>query len=297
MKPILFAFPADRAFAAHLATHVDADPARLDLHEFPDGETLVRLDGSCVGRPVIFVCGGREPNVHALPLFFAAATARELGATRVGLVAPYLAYMRQDQRFHAGEAVSAAAYARFLSASFDWLVTVDPHLHRVGTLADIYSISATSVCSAEALAPWIAARVSDAVIVGPDHESEQWTSRLASLLGVPWTVLDKQRRGDREVTIRVPDETVITGRTPVIVDDIASTGRTLARALEALRAAGARPPLCVVIHALFAADAERVVRQAGAACIASTNTLVHETNEIDVAPLVAAAVRKHLAPR
>ena len=65
-----------------------------------------------------------------LPLIFAAATARELAAAKIGLVAPYLAYMRQDRRFNPGEAVTSRQVAGLLSSAFDWLVTVDPHLHR-----------------------------------------------------------------------------------------------------------------------------------------------------------------------
>ncbi|WP_164119514.1 ribose-phosphate pyrophosphokinase-like domain-containing protein, partial [Stenotrophomonas maltophilia] len=81
-----------------------------------------------------------QPNEKILPLIFAAATARELGAARVGLVAPYLAYMRQDRRFNPGEAVTSRQMAHLVSGAFDWMVTVDPHLHRYSDLSEIYSI-------------------------------------------------------------------------------------------------------------------------------------------------------------
>jgi ribose-phosphate pyrophosphokinase len=80
----------------------------------------------------------------------------------------------------------------------------------------------------------------------------------------------------------------------VIIDDIAASGRTLARTVDALRAGGARAPHCVVVHALFAGDAESVVRAAGAAGLVSTNTIAHPTNAIDVTAPVAEAVRRHL---
>src|SRR3546814_2966154 len=81
----------------------------------------------------------------ALPLRFAARAAREFGARSVGLIAPYLGYMRQDTRFHPGEAVSTPLFAQFLEEAFDWLVTVDPHLHRVERLQSLYRIPTAHV--------------------------------------------------------------------------------------------------------------------------------------------------------
>jgi ribose-phosphate pyrophosphokinase len=291
VKPLLFTFPADAAFAGALARHLEFDTARLDLHEFPDGEVRVRLDADCSGRHVIFLCGGQASNGSALPLYFAAATAHELGAISVGLVSPYLAYLRQDRRFRAGEALSAAAYGRFLSSSFDWLVTVDPHLHRIASLEEVFSIPATRVSSVPALAEWIAAQVPTPVIVGPDAESGQWVTAVSDWLAVPGVVLEKTRAGDRDVRVSAADATLLAGRTPVIVDDIASSGHTLARTVEALTRAGAAAPVCIVIHALFAGDAEQVVRASGAARVVSANTIAHHTNDIDVSALVAEAVR------
>jgi ribose-phosphate pyrophosphokinase len=288
---LMFSFPGDAAFAAALARHLDIEQAPLDLHEFPDGEVRVRLDADCAGREVIFLCGGQWPNRSALPLYFAAGTARELGATSVGLVSPYMAYLRQDRRFHAGEAVSAASYGRFLSGSFDWLVTVDPHLHRIVSLDQVLTIPAVRVSSVPALADWIAAQVPAPAIVGPDSESAQWVSAVAERLGAPFLVLGKTRVGDRDVRVSAADAAALAGRTPVVVDDIASSGHTLARTVEALLDAGATAPVCIVIHALFAGDAERVVRASGAARIVSANTIAHHSNEIDVSALVAEAVR------
>ncbi len=294
MKPLLYAFPADEAFGAALAASLGADIGTLDLHGFPDGEVMVRLGSQCKGREVIFVCGGHAPNASALPLYFAATTARELGATRIGLVSPYLAYMRQDIRFHEGESLSAAAYARFLSNSFDWLVTVDAHLHRLRSLDVVFDIPATNVSTSAALIPWIRAHVANPILIGPDRESAQWTVNLGASLGAPVTVLEKTRTGDRNVSVNVPDPESLRSRTPVIVDDIASSGHTMARTIEALIESGASRPVCIVIHALFAGDAERLIRESGAERIVSANTIAHSTNGIDVVPLVAAAIRSHV---
>jgi len=128
MKPLLFSLPGNDAFATMLAAALGGERGELEHRRFPDGESYVRLHTPVAGRAVAFVCSLNAPDEKTLALLFAAGAARELGAARVGLVAPYLAYMRQDKRFQPGEALTSAHYADLLSRAFDWLATVDPHL-------------------------------------------------------------------------------------------------------------------------------------------------------------------------
>jgi ribose-phosphate pyrophosphokinase len=288
-------FPADATFGTRLAGELGIEHSALEVHRFPDGESRVRLATSCAGMNVILVNGGRDPDATALPLCFAAHAARATGSSSIGLVAPYLPYMRQDCQFREGEAVSALAYSRFLSGCVDWLATVDPHLHRIRSLDAIFTIPALCVASMPAVAEWIGKNVLDPVIVGPDEESRQWVERVAQALAVPWTTLSKQRLGDRSVSVSLPDPAILCGRAPVLVDDIASSGRTLAEAARVLRRLGAPPVTCVVVHALLGPEAEPELRAAGVARLVSTNTLAHSTNGIDVIPIVARAVHGMLA--
>src|SRR5215831_4706490 len=138
--PLLIAMPGNEAMTRKLAAMLGSEVGEIELRAFPDGETYLRFMSNLFGRTPIIVCTLNRPNEKILPLLFAAATARELGAAKVGLVAPYLAYMRQDRRFKPGEAVTSHEIAQLLSGHFDWLVTVDPHLHRYGSLAEIYRI-------------------------------------------------------------------------------------------------------------------------------------------------------------
>jgi ribose-phosphate pyrophosphokinase len=124
---------------------------------FPDGESYLRLQTDVSNKHVAILCTLDRPDGKFLPMAYAAATARELGATRVGLVAPYLAYMRQDRRFKNGEAVTSTYFARMVSASFDWLVTVAPHLHRHASLDEIYGIPSRVILAEAKLADGSAA--------------------------------------------------------------------------------------------------------------------------------------------
>ena len=220
---------------------------------------------------------------------FAADAARELGASEVNLVAPYLAYMRQDKRFHDGESVTSRSFARLVSSTFDQLLTVDPHLHRHPTLSAVYTIPTTTLHAAPLLADWIAQEVDQPLIVGPDEESEQWAGAIAARIGVPHAVLRKTRHGDRSVDIDAPDLSSWRDRTPVLVDDIASSGRTLIMAAHKLVEQGMRRPECVVVHALFAEDAWTHLVPLFSR-ITSTDAVPHASNGIALAPLFVQAL-------
>lgn len=287
---MILAFPQMAPLGKAIADKLGADFANIELHYFPDGESLVTLPEGIAGRDIALLASLRNPDAIALPLRFAAATAFELGARRVGLIAPYLAYMRQDQRFAQGQAISAPLFARFLNESFDWLVTVDPHLHRIASLASIFEIPAIRIPAAPMLAKWIAENVSDPVLVGPDSESRQWVSEVASLVGCRFEVLEKRRSGDRSVEFSNAPMAAIEG-TPVILDDIASSGGTLVRAVEHLTKAGARAPVCVVIHAVFDGSAQTDILAAGAARVVATDSIPHPSNAIPLAGAIARSLR------
>jgi ribose-phosphate pyrophosphokinase len=199
--------------------------------------------------------------------------------------------MRQDVRFREGEAVTSRSFAKLVSTGFDWLVTMDPHLHRLASLDAIYRIRTAAVTSTAAVAAWVRDQVARPHIVGPDQESAQWVSEVAALAGCHFSVLSKHRSGDRSVELTLPDMAELRDRTPVLVDDIISSGQTMATTVRMLRAAGFAAPVCVGVHAVFAGDALAALQAAGAGRVVSCNTLQHPTNAIDVSEALAESVR------
>lgn len=295
MIPILFPMPGNEAFALHLDRAISCEVGQMETRRFPDGESYIRLLSPVHGRDVIFVCTLDRPDEKMMSLYLAASIARELGARRVGLVAPYLAYMRQDARFREGEGVTSAHFARFVSDFCDWLVTVDPHLHRHHKLNEIYSIPTKVVRAAPVIGDWIAANVEQPVIVGPDSESEQWAAKVAKSVGCPYTILDKTRTGDRSVSVSKPDTSTWKGGTPVLVDDITSTAQTMIAAVKRLKEAGLPPPVCVTVHPIFAGNAYEDLQAAGVDRIVSCNTIAHASNHIDLSDEVAVAAVELMA--
>lgn len=290
MKPLLFPLPGNEPFCARLAAALSAESGGLECRRFPDGESYVRLRADVAGRHVVLVCTLNSPDEKTLALIFAARAARELGAVRVGLVAPYLAYMRQDKRFNPGEALTSAHYAALLSGAFDWLVTVDPHLHRRASLSEIYPIETRVAHAAPALSAWIRENVRDPLVVGPDSESEQWAASIAAAAGAPHVSLAKRRQGDREVEIDIPDLAAWKGRNPVLVDDIISSGRTMVVAARALLQRGFARPSVVGIHGIFGGDGYEELQRAGVQTIVTTDAVTHASSRIGIAGLVGREV-------
>src|SRR5690606_41795229 len=97
-RRLLLALPGNEGFTRRLAHHLDAQAAIVETRRFPDGESYVRLLADPAGRAVDLVCTLADPDAGFLRLAFAADAARDLGAAEVNLVAPYLAYMRQDRK-------------------------------------------------------------------------------------------------------------------------------------------------------------------------------------------------------
>jgi len=290
---VILPMPGNESFAAALAAQGGWRLGELETRRFPDGESYVRLLSDVRGSIVEIVCTLARPDDAILPLVFAADAARDLGASAVNLVAPYLAYMRQDRRFRPGEAITSRSFARLISATFDRLTTIDPHLHRYKALSDLYGIDSQVLHAAAPLADWIAAEVRDPLIIGPDEESEQWVSAVAARVGAPHVVLRKIRHGDREVEIAVPDLSGFGDRRPILIDDIASSGRTMIEAARQLPGRGLARPVCAVVHGVFAGDAyDRL--SAVAERIVSTDSVPHRSNAIALAPLVADAITQNL---
>jgi ribose-phosphate pyrophosphokinase len=290
---LVLAFADEADAAARLASLLGCAAALIDVHRFPDGETRLRLP-PVLPAEVVLWRGLQQPNDKLAPLLLAAAGARELGAQRLSLVSPYLAYMRQDMAFTPGEVVSQRHLGRLLASAFDAVLTVDPHLHRVATMDEVVpGRRGVALSAAPLLGAHVAATVPGALLLAPDEEAGQWVRAAATAAGLDHAVCLKQRRGDRDVAVALHGAPVA-GRAVVLLDDVASTGRTLVSAAQGALAAGAASVDVAVTHALFVGDALEVVRAAGVRQVWSSDAVPHPSNVISIVPLVAAAL---LEPR
>ncbi|WP_295803532.1 ribose-phosphate diphosphokinase [uncultured Microbulbifer sp.] len=296
-RPVLFSLEDALPLTEPIQQGIGAEQGALEIRRFPDGESYLRVMSAVSDRDCILLVNLAQPDDKILPLLFLAEALRSRGAKRVGLVAPYLSYMRQDKAFQPGEIVTSGIFARLLSSAVDWLVTVDPHLHRYHSLAEIYRIPALAISGTPALQNWIVTQPGALLLVGPDAESRQWVESLARETGQPFIVGDKERYGDRDVRVSLPQDRRIANATAVIVDDIVASGHTVLQSIAALKSAGASRIVCAAVHGVFAENADRKILHAGADQLAVSNSIPGKHCAFDLSPLLLPAIEKLLANR
>jgi ribose-phosphate pyrophosphokinase len=287
MTTIIFNLDSDPSLFGTLASRLDAEIGQLEQRKFPDGESYLRSHSDCQGKDVVIFCNLYAPDNKLLKLLFLSNIAQEMQANRIGLVTPYLPYMRQDKQFHPGECVTSKPFAKLLSASFDFLVTMDPHLHRYHSLDEIYSLKSAVVPAAPLMAKWIKKNINTPLLIGPDSESAQWVSEVAQMANAPFQVLEKIRYGDRDVEVSIPALAAYKNATPVLVDDIISSGRTMLETIHHLQNAGMGRPVCMGVHGIFAGDAYQQLCQV--ADVITTQCISHPSNVIEIGDSLADA--------
>lgn len=289
--PIIFNFPKYQNLANAISAKLQYQQGQLEFRHYPEGESYVRLLSDIKNQEVVLVCGLENANENAMAIMFFAKTAKELGAKKVGLIAPYLGYMRQDKRFKDGEAVTSNIFAKFLSNQVDWLLTIDPHLHRHKTLEEIYSIPCFTLHATKLIANWIKNNVAKALLIGPDEESQQWVEEVAKIADVPFIILTKIRYGDKDVKVSIPEVEKYQNHIPILIDDIIATASTMIATANHLKNAGMKPPICIGVHAIFAQDAYQKLQSATSNKIITCNTIEHFSNVIDVSDLICEVLK------
>ncbi len=288
--PLVLCFPEYRQQAKRMAAAAGFPCNEVDIHHFPDGESRIRLPEK-LPEQIIFCRSLYQPNGKLIELLLAVAAARRLGAKQITLVAPYLCYMRQDKAFHPGEAISQRIIGELLARQFDALITVDPHLHRVHNLQQAVPVERAITLSATGImAVWLAKQSDNPLLIGPDEESVQWVAAIARHNRLDYCVASKERLGDRNVRVTLPDGNYA-GRNIILVDDVASTGQTLEMAArELLRYKPVRIS-ALVTHALFADDALQRLQRVGVEQIWSCDSIPHPTNHLQLAEVLAGAIK------
>ncbi len=279
------------AIAKKMARKLRAKFVGLTISSFPDGDIYLRFNKKVKGEVVVIVQSFQpHSDMSLFDVVFAAETAKDLGAKKVILVAPYLAYMRQDKRFHPGEAINSRIMAKLLNNSIDKIITIDPHLHRYKSLKDIFTIPAKRVTANPLVVEYVK-KMKNVVIIGPDWESYQWAEKIAKKIGVECSVLEKTRHSSRHVESKFITPIDLKGKNTVIIDDIISTGKTMIAAAKKARKLGAKSVTAIGVHGLFVENAvEKMQKYVDK--IVTTNCIEHKTNKIDVTPLLVKALKK-----
>jgi len=282
--------------AKQIAKNIKGTYSKTEVSTFPDGDMYLKFSSKLKGQKLVIV-ESFQPNSNdaLLNIIFAAKNAKSLGAKKVVLVCPYLAFMRQDKRFNDGEAINAQIMSNLLNNSgLDRIITIDPHLHRIKKMKDIFTIQAENLTANDIIADFIGKKFKNEIVIGPDWESYQWADKISARLGVEDTVLEKTRSSSRKVSVEVKKEITIKGKNVIIVDDIISTGNTMIKALKEAKKRGAKTVTAIGVHGLFVEKAYEKMKKAGFDNIYTVNTIEHKSNKIDITKLISNKLKKNI---
>ena len=276
--------------AGNAAGKLKSAYSELEVKKFPDGETKVRFPVNVKGKEIVLVQSFYGAvNDCVIEVLFAAQAARDLGAKKVFLTAPYFPYLRQDKRFSSGECVSMRAIAGLIDKYFDKVFIIDPHLHREAQLSHIFSIKSEKLTSNPLIADYIQKNIKNPLIVGPDWESYKWAQKVAEHIGCDYVILQKVRYSGRKVKVILNKKIDISNKSVVFVDDMISTGNTILEAAKNIRKLGAKKFICVAVHGIFVENALEKLRKANINVV-TTNTIPNKVSKIDVSGLIGEAL-------
>ncbi len=249
MNVSLVAGPANPGLAEAVARELGIPLTGRLIERFPDSETHVELLESVRGKDVYLLQPTSPPvNEHLVELTLLADACRRAGAASITAVVPYFGYARQDRRAKGQEAVAARLAADLVAASgVQRLVALDLH---TASIEGFFGVPVEHLSAVPLLAAKLRPFVENGVVVAPDLGAVKLAERYAAALSLPMAVVHKLRLGPESVrAMGIVGE--VTGRTPIIVDDMISTGATIEVAAEALEAAGCLPGAVVAASHLL----------------------------------------------
>lgn len=273
------------ALAQEVADRLGTPLAEVERHKFPDGELYVRIPHRFDGEDVAVVASTRT-NDDLVELLLLLDAVREQDAGRVVAAVPYYAYARQDQRFKEGEAFSADVVARMLAIYADGLLIVDPHKSSI--LAS-FDGDQGEVSAVPELAEYFQDKGVD-LVLAPDAGARGRAQMAAEHIGVDHDHLEKTRIDAETVEMRTKDLDV-SGKTVAIVDDIISTGGTMARAVAQLTEQGAKAVYCAATHGLLIGGGVEKLEAAGVAGIVVTDTIPGDHSRVSAAPALVRGLK------
>jgi ribose-phosphate pyrophosphokinase len=297
---IIFSGRANVALATSVAVEMGARLGACSVERFPDGELSVRLDEPVRGREVFIIQPTSPPvNDHLIELLAFVDACRRASAGRITTVMPYFGYSRADKRGGRREPITASMVADLMQAvGVKHVVTIDLHASQI---EGFFHIPVDSLTAAPVIAEELRQGLpAETVVVSPDAGRVQMVTEYAQLLGAPVAVLHKERASGVETRVtRVVGD--VRDRPCLIIDDMISTGGTIAESAEALLEAGARPEITVAAtHGLMLHGAREKLSRPEIREILVTDTVAPPAPDwprlrvISIAPLIASALRRFM---
>ena len=276
---------ASQQAARDLAQALGAQVAKIDAKRFPDGEFYVRVLDSIKGSEVIIV-QTTYPDQNLVELLLLQAAVKDAGAQTITTAIPYFGYARQDKRFEDGEPISAQTLAQHISHTTDKVITVDPHKDHI---LKFFTVPALSCSALATIAAYVAQNKTVDMILAPDKGALNRAHRASEIMGCDYDYLEKKRLDGSTVQMK-PKKLNAKGKNALIIDDIISTGGTMAKAIAQLKTQGANDVYVACTHGVFAGGAKQKLQGAGCDDIICTDTIEGEFSKIRIGSTIAEAL-------
>ena len=295
MKKILIVGPASQILGIRIAKGLDITYYNTETKTFPDGENYLRInvdnDSLIDGTEVIIVqstgpSSSENQNGRLIELLMMIEAVKRMGATRIVVVIPYLAYARQDDFFRPGECEFAQLVLRLIdSMRIDELYVVD--IHSPKTLKEI-QCKCVNIDSMKILADYIKSlNIENIVVVAPDKGAVERSKAFAKHFGdnVPVEYFEKVR-DVKSGEITMSGKLSLKDKDVIISDDIIATGGTMAKAIKILKKEGANRVFAVATHALLLQNARYRILNAGADDIIGTDSIDNEVSKVSLSKAI-----------
>ena len=285
--------PSSQILSSRVARITGKTLALCDYQQFPDGEGYVRILDDIKGKDVTIIQSTPKDSdyISLLQLIDACDTAKS-----VTVVIPYMGYARQDKRFKAGEPISARALAKCIHA--DRVFTVN--IHDESIMAS-FNAKAENLDATPLLGSYIKTHgLESPVFIAPDKSAFPLAKRAAEdgadeengangNSRYECDYLEKTRHSGDTVSI-APKDLDVAGRNVVIIDDMISTGGTMATTIELLKEQGVGKVYLACVHPILARNGIIRLYRAGVEEIVGTDTLEKAVSVVSVASLIAEAI-------
>lgn len=298
----LFTGSAHPVLAQSIARELDVPLGMRTVEHFPDGEQSVRLEQLVQGHHVFIVQPTSPPvDMHLMELLMFADACRRAAPTQITAIVPYFGYARQDRRRGRHEPITASMVAELLqTVGVTHVMAVDVH---AAQLEGFFHVPVDCLTALPVLLGALRDRLPPGTaVVSPDLGRVPMATEYAHRLGTSVVVLHKHRESGIETTVThvVGDVRV---RPCLIVDDMISTGGTIARAIDALLAAGARSEITVAAtHGPLVEGAQQQLSHNSPRAVFVTDKVPvvkeqdwPELQVVSMAPLLAGAIPEVLA--
>ncbi len=292
MKKVII--PCENAgdLAIKIVEKTGSELASYEERRFPDGEFYFRLDSDVKNKEVVVVQSGYpHPNSSLIEMFLIVDTCKRAGAKKITLVVPYFPYARQDKIFKKGEAFSLRTMAKLLKKlGATKLITVDAHFRDDYKKYNLFGLDGINLSAGPELVKYLKAKfkLKNVHLISPDWGASEMIRNASKKTKSSSTVLKKVRKGDYNV--EMSGEVNVKGKNVVVLDDIISTGGTMARAIDKAKKSGAKKVFAAATHGLFVGDALPLLKKT-ATYVVTTDSIVNETSEVTLAGEIAKALK------